>query len=181
MVTLTTARLTLRMFRNDDLDAYASMCADPEVMRYIGVGTPLSRADTWRQMAMFVGHWHLRGYGMWAVEESHSHALVGRIGCFNPEGWPGLELGWLLGRPYWGKGYATEGARAALDYAFTTLKQLHVISLIRPENTASIRVAGRLGERLEGRLDILGMEALIYGCHHAKVAAMGRSDGAAAC
>jgi len=79
-----------------------------------------------------------------------SGTFVGRIGLFNPEGWPGLECIWALARGAWGKGYATEGARRALEYAFTELDQAHVISLIRPGNTASIRVAERLGETLEG-------------------------------
>ena len=69
MVTLTTDRLLLRPFRATDIDDYARMCADPEVTRYLGDGRPLSRSDAWRQMAMLVGHWHLKGYGMWAIEE----------------------------------------------------------------------------------------------------------------
>ncbi len=163
MVTLETERLRLRMFCKADLDAYAEMCADPEVMRYLGAGQPMSRADTWRQLAMLLGHWQLRGYGMWAVEDRARGHLIGRIGFFNPEGWPGFELGWMLGRPYWGHGFATEGAREALAYAFRELQQTHVISLIRPQNTASIRVAERLGQRLERRVDVRGGEALVYG------------------
>ena len=163
MVQLQTDRLLLRMFRESDFEAYAGICADPDVMRYLGEGKPLSRMDAWRQMAMVLGHWQLRGYGLWAVEEKVSGALVGRIGFFNPEGWPGFEVGWMLGRPYWGNGFATEGARAVLQYAFTEMQRTHVISLIRPENAASIRVAERLGERLEGRTVLMGHEALIYG------------------
>src|SRR5262249_18364140 len=89
--------------------------------------------------------------------------LVGRIGLFNPEGWPGLELGWVLGRAYWGKGYATEGARRALEYAFRELNLEHVISLIHPENRPSIRVAERIGETLEGKTELFGHEVLVYG------------------
>ena len=163
MVTLETERLRLRMFRETDLDAYAAMSADPEVMRYLGAGEPLTRADAWRQMAMLVGHWQLRGYGVWAVEERASGALVGRIGLFNPDGWPGLECVWTLARGAWGKGYATEGARRALEYAFTELGQPRVISLIRPGNAASVRVAERVGQRLEGRVTLFGSEALMYG------------------
>lgn len=163
MVTLQTERLILRIFREEDFDDYAKMCADPEVMRYLGEGKPLSRAESWRQMAMLLGHWLLRGYGMWAVQERVSEALIGRIGFFNPEGWPGCELGWMLGRPYWGRGYATEGARAALDYGFKELRQGHIISLIRPQNVASTRVAERLGERREGSTNVGGIEALVYG------------------
>ena len=161
MVTLETPRLVLRMFRHEDTDAYAQICADPEVMHYLG-GTPLSRGDAWRQMAMFLGHWQLRGYGMWAAEERASGALVGRIGFLNPEGWPGFELAWTLGRPNWGRGFATEGARAALDYAFTTLERDRVISLIRPDNLASIRVAERLGERVDGEAEVNGWHVRVY-------------------
>lgn len=114
-------------------------------------------------MAMILGHWQLRGYGMWAVEERQSGEMIGRIGCWQPEGWPGFEIGWTLRRAYWGHGFATEGARAAMDYAFGELQQSHVISLIRPENAASRRVAQRLGEKLQGTMEILGGEVVIYG------------------
>ena len=167
MVTLETERLILRMFREDDLESYAQLCADPEVMRFLGEGKTLNRAEAWRQMAMILGHWHLRGYGIWAVEERESRRLLGRIGFFNPEGWPGFEIGWVLGRGSWGRGYATEGACRALEYAFTELRRNHVISLIYPENRASIHVAERLGEKLEGRAELFGHEVLVYGIDQA--------------
>lgn len=164
---LSTDRLLLRPFQDQDLDAYAAICSDPEVMRYLGDGKPLSRADAWRQMAMILGHWQLRGYGMWAVEERQRNVLIGRIGFWQPEGWPGFELGWTLGRNWWGMGYATEGARIALSFAFTRLGQEHVISLIHPENRASTRVAERLGEHIEGETELFGHRVLIYGIHRA--------------
>jgi RimJ/RimL family protein N-acetyltransferase len=162
MVPLQTERLTLRMLGASDFDAYAEMCADPQVMRYIGDGQPLARPLAWRNLAMMVGHWSLRGYGLWAAEERSSGVLVGRIGFWNPEGWPGFELGWMLRRAFWGRGYATEGARAALRFGFAELGRTHVISLIRPENAASIRVAQRLGERLLGPTELMGQPALVY-------------------
>jgi RimJ/RimL family protein N-acetyltransferase len=162
-MTLGTARLILRMFREEDLDAYAAMCADQEVMRYLGDGKALTRSEAWRQMALILGHWRLRGFGLWAVEERGTGMLLGRIGFFEPEGWPGFELGWMLRRASWGKGYATEGARRALAHAFTAMERDHLISLIRPANRASIRVAERLGETLEGRTDLYGQEVLVYG------------------
>jgi RimJ/RimL family protein N-acetyltransferase len=163
MVTLETERLRLRAFREADFEAYAAICADPEVMRYLGEGKVLTRGEAWRQMAMILGHWELRRYGLWAVEERASGALLGRIGFFNPEGWPGFELGWVLRRESWGKGFATEGARRALTYAFTELGREHVISLIYPANTGSIRVAERLGETLERRVELFGHDVLVYG------------------
>ena len=162
MITLETDRLKLRAFRNEDIDAYAEICADPEVMRFLG-GKPLNRGEAWRQMATILGHWQLRGYGLWAVEERATGKLLGRIGFQNPEGWPGFELGWTLGRQYWGRGFAIEGARKALQYAFTELDRDHVISLIAPDNHASIRVAERLGEKVEGETEVLGARVLIYG------------------
>ncbi|QIR35668.1 GNAT family N-acetyltransferase [Tolypothrix sp. PCC 7910] len=163
MVILETERLLLRMFHQEDFDEYAAIFSDPEVTRYLGDGEPLSRVAAWRSMAVIVGHWQLRGYGMWAVEERQSGILIGRIGFWNPEGWPGFEIGWTLKPSYWGHGYATEGAKAALNYGFSELDNDHVISLIHPENFRSMQVAQRLGEQLEGKTTVFGKEALIYG------------------
>ena len=161
-IVLETERLILRMWREDDFEQYAKICADPEVMRFLG-GKPFSLTESWRHMASMIGHWHLRGYGQWVVEEKGSGKLLGRLGFLNPAGWPGFEIGWTLGREHWGKGFATEGARRALDYAFTELDKTHVISCIHPENSPSIRVAERLGEKLEGESEILGIKVLVYG------------------
>lgn len=163
MDTLQTERLILRMFREADFEQHALICADAEVTKYLGEGRPLSRYEAWRSMAAILGHWQLRGYGPWAVEERATGNFIGRIGFFNPEGWPGFELGWVLGRDSWGKGYASEGARRALDYAFTEMGRDHVISLIHPENTASIKVAERLGEKVEGQTELFDHAVLIYG------------------
>jgi RimJ/RimL family protein N-acetyltransferase len=159
---LKTARLLLRMFREADLDAYAEMCGDAEVMKYLG-GAPMSRFEAWRSMAMILGHWQLRGFGLWAVVERASGQFVGRVGCWRPEGWPGLELAWALRRASWGKGYATEAALGALDVAFSSLGQPHVISMIHSANQPSIRVAQRLRMRLEGRTELMGHPVLVYG------------------
>jgi RimJ/RimL family protein N-acetyltransferase len=162
MITLETNRLILRMLRESDIDAYAEMCGDPEVMRYIGDGQPLDRPMAWRRLAMMVGHWTLRGYGLWAAADKASGELIGQIGFWNPDGWPGFEIGWFLRRSFWGQGYATEGARMVLQYGFTKMKQPQIISLIHAENAASIRVANRLGERLIGPVEVMGKSALMY-------------------
>jgi RimJ/RimL family protein N-acetyltransferase len=161
-VTLETERLLLRPFRNSDHPAYAAMCADPEVMQYLGTGVTQNPMEAWRAMASMLGHWELLGYGMFAAEVKATGELAGRVGFLDPPGWPGFELGWTLARQHWGKGYAIEGARACLDYAFGPLGRDRVISLIRPANERSIRVAERLGERLAGEVDLLGGKALVY-------------------
>lgn len=161
-VSLETERLLLRPFRNADHPEYAAMCADPDVMRYLGTGVTLNPGEAWRSMASILGHWQLLGYGMFAVEVKATGKLAGRAGFLDPPGWPGFELGWVLAREHWGKGYAIEAARACLDYAFGALGRDRVISLIRPENERSIRVAERLGERLAGEVELLGGKALVY-------------------
>jgi RimJ/RimL family protein N-acetyltransferase len=162
--TLETERLRLRPLRASDLDDYAALYADPEVLRYLACGPePWDRGRAWRHMAFLQGHWQLAGAGMWAMEQRETGAFVGMTGFAAPEGWPGFEIAWTLARRWWGHGYATEGAREALAYAFTVLEKDRVISLIHPDNAASIRVAERIGERLQGRVHHFGREMLSYG------------------
>jgi RimJ/RimL family protein N-acetyltransferase len=159
---LETVRLRLRLFRPEDLEPYAAMCADPEVMRYMGERGILSREDAWEEIATLAGHWHLRGFGMWAVEERATGAFVGRVGLHYPEGWPDREVAWALARPFWGKGYAGEAAQAALGEAFGRLGWLRAISLIDPANTRSVRLAERLGECLHGEAVVRGHRVAVY-------------------
>jgi RimJ/RimL family protein N-acetyltransferase len=140
---LETERLIMREWSSDDADAHAAMCADPEVMRFLG--GPIHAAQSWRAMALHAGHWSLRGYGNWVLERRDDHSFVGRTGFWNPHGWPGLEIGWTLARGAWGKGFATEAARAALEWGWAELDTDRLISVIAPENDASLRVAERLG------------------------------------
>ena len=160
---LETEHLVLRMFQEGDFEAYARIGADPDVARYIGNGLPLTRQEAWRGLAAHIGHWALRGYGMYALEEKATGEFVGRAGFFDPEGWPGFEIGWTLARECWGRGCATEAARRLLDHAFADLGREHVISVIQPGNAASVRVAERIGERLERTVELGGREVLIYG------------------
>lgn len=170
---LETERLILREWREEtDFETYAAMMADPDVMRYLS-GEPVSRSEAWRSMAFMVGHWTLRGYGHWAVEERATGRFVGRIGFLNPEGWPGFEVGWTLAREHWGRGFATEGGRCALSYAFGEMGRDHVISLIHPDNRGSIAVATRLGESLEGEAEVRGIPVLVYGVSRERFADRG--------
>jgi RimJ/RimL family protein N-acetyltransferase len=142
---LETERLILRAFSPGDFETFASFMADADVTRYL-TGHPMTRAEAWRSLAVSIGHWHLRGYGTWAVARKEDGAFMGRVGMINPEGWPGLEVGWTLGKPFWGKGYATEAATAALNFAFLTQSVDKIISCIHPENVPSQAVAKRIGE-----------------------------------
>jgi RimJ/RimL family protein N-acetyltransferase len=160
---LVTDRLVLRNYRLSDFEDHYRLHSDPSVMRYLIGGRPMTRFDAWRHMAFLVGHWELLGYGYFAVEEKATQTFIGRIGYTNPEGWPGFELGWTLLPEFQGRGYATEGAKFLLQYAFNEMDRNHVISLIHPDNKRSIAVAERLGEKLEGETEIAGMPALIFG------------------
>src|SRR5258706_16421305 len=137
------------------------MMADPQVGRFLMDGRPLSRAEAWRQMAMFIGHWVLRGYGLWAVEERATGQFIGRIGCLEPEGFPAFEIAYTLTASAWGRGYAREGAAAALRYAREVLGRRDIASIIRPANTASIRVAQCLGAAAGEPVECFGPPAIL--------------------
>jgi RimJ/RimL family protein N-acetyltransferase len=145
---LETPRLTLRVPRAEDLDAWAEMMADREAAHFIG--GPMPRAVTWRAIMTMIGAWHSQGFAMFSVFEKTTGRWIGRLGPWMPEGWPGPEIGWAIARDCWGRGYATEGAVAATDWAFDHLGWTEVIHSIAPENTASQRVAQRLGSRNRG-------------------------------
>ena len=168
-IQLETERLLLRMWVLDDFESYAQMSADPEVMRFLApAGKPMTRFDIWRTFSALVGHWHLRGFGMFAVIERNSGNLIGRIGPWHPEGWPDFEVGWTLHKDYWGHGYATEAVKACLRFSFLELGRSHLVSLIDPDNIRSIRVAERIGERLEGTVTLPNAPnkpILQYGMH----------------
>jgi RimJ/RimL family protein N-acetyltransferase len=162
---LRTERLIMRGFLEEDLDAWAGICSDTEVTRWVGSSEPVSREDAWRLMANFLGHWELRGYGQWALVETATGELVGRTGLLQPEAWPGLEVGWLVAREHWGRGFATEAGRASIEWAREELGADHIISLIEDANERSARVAERLGMTVEGRTRIVNgrYEVRIFG------------------
>jgi len=165
--TLETERLSLRAFREEDVIAFFELSQDLDVVRYVGERKLPTRQEVWRAIAAWIGHWALRGYGQWAIEERESGQLIGRAGIINPADWPGPEVGYLLGRAWWGRGYATEAARAAMDWGFEQIGFAALLSLIDPDNHASIAVATRLGESLRSETDIFGNRVLIYGISRA--------------
>jgi RimJ/RimL family protein N-acetyltransferase len=158
---LETERTIMRAWYEADLDAYAALVADPEVMRFVGGAQ--DRNGAWRQIALWLGHWELRGYGLWAVERKSDGVLLGRVGLWNPEGWPGVEVGWALARHAWGQGYAYETAVAATGWAFVNLPIERLLSVIDPENGNSRRLAERLGMSVVGSSRLGEIDALLYG------------------
>jgi RimJ/RimL family protein N-acetyltransferase len=157
---LETDRLVLRGPRDGDFDAFADFCTTE---RSRGVGGPADRPEAWRGMAMMIGHWELRGYGMWWLESRASGDPVGRVGIWHPEGWPEPELGWVIYENFEGKGYAFEASVAGRDYAYQKLGMKTLISLISPDNARSITLAERLGAKNEATwTSPLGVESLIY-------------------
>jgi RimJ/RimL family protein N-acetyltransferase len=162
---LITERLRLTALSERHFELYSQMLGDATSTKYVGDGQPLDRMNAWRSMAMLIGHWALRGYGMWAVELKENAEFIGRVGLHNPEGWPDLEVGWMLRPEHRHHGYATEAGRAVLAYAFTRLGAERAISLIRTENTESERVARRLGGRQSTTIDFLGSATSVYNYH----------------
>ena len=158
---LSTQRLTLRAFEDDDLDAWAAIVGDEETARYIG--GVRDRSEAWLRMATYHGHWVLRGYGQWAVVAEGSGRCVGRCGLWFPEGWPELEVGWTLSREVWGRGYATEAGRAAIEWGRSSLGLTRIASCIVPGNDRSIAVAERLGMAFDRTAEFPdGGEAAVY-------------------
>jgi ribosomal-protein-alanine N-acetyltransferase len=143
---LETPRLVLREMTAGDLDFVATMLAHPEVMRYYPKCYSRAEAEDWlrRQFNRYGAH----GYGLWLVREKATDEPVGQVGLIPPQpivGADETEIGYLIHRPFWRKGFATEAARACRDYAFNVLDRPRVISLIRPENLPSQGVARKIG------------------------------------
>ena len=140
---LETPRLILRPPRMEDFDAWAAFLEDEVATKFIGGQQP--RPTAWRTFMCMCGAWNMTGVAMFSVIEKASGKWVGRLGPWHPEGWPQPEVGWGIAREHWGKGYASEGAAAAMDYAFDVLGWTEVIHCIDEKNLASQGVAKRLG------------------------------------
>jgi RimJ/RimL family protein N-acetyltransferase len=164
---LESARLLLRPWRASDVAGYAPIVGDPEVMRFMGSGwrygvkraaaqvvARFSDVEARRAVAALARHWERHGYGEWAIEEKATGELIGRVGLVHHPDWPvgqaKTEIGWTLARRAWGRGFATEGARAALDHSFGPLGMGRIISIAHHDNVRSQRVMERLGMRRQG-------------------------------
>jgi RimJ/RimL family protein N-acetyltransferase len=149
---LQTERLILRAHTLADFPAYAAMWADPGVTRHIG-GAPLNEEEAWGKFLRAFGQWSVMGFGFWSVSERRTGLRIGEVGFVEGRrditpsivGVP--ELGWAFAPHAHGKGFATEAARAALDWGEMHFGRVRMVCIISPDNAASLRVAAKLGFR----------------------------------
>ncbi len=147
MPSIETERLLLRPFRLDDLDELAALFGDPDVMRYVGTGLPIGRDETDRALKSIIKQWDQCGFGRWAVLDKTSKQFAGFGGLRSLFDTP--EVVYHFSKPNWGKGLATELARASLRFGFEDRRFHRIVALAKPENNASIRVMEKLGMHFE--------------------------------
>ncbi len=163
-----TPRLKLRRWRSADHPAFARICADPEVMRYIADGSPKTAEQASKSIDNYEAEWEASGFGLFAVELKETGALAGFAGLstpdFLPEILPSVEIGWRLDRALWGQGLGTEAARAALDFGIRDLGQRAIVSICHVDNTASERIMTKLGLTFDRRTVVPSSDApvLVY-------------------
>ncbi len=161
-----TPRLELRQFRESDLPDLLPLFGDPEVTRFTMKRT-LDEAESWRMICTVLGHWQVRGYGPYAVEERATGRVLGSIGFWYPYDWPGPEIKWSLARAHQGRGFASEAVRCVQALAHAHVPQTSLISLVLPENTASRNLARAVGARQGEDLVVRGDRCLVF--HHPPV------------
>ena len=159
-----TARLLLRPFMLDDLDEFALICSDPEVMRYIGQGDTLDKETVKERMISWISAYKENGFGLLALILKENNKLLGFCGLIKQvvDGEPHIELGYRLAQNFWRQGIATEAAQAIRGYAFNQLGIPYLISIIHVDNTASKRVANKIGMNLMKQTDYNGVLADIF-------------------
>jgi len=154
--TLSTERLTLRPWQPSDLDGYATMGSGADTVRYLGAGTVRSRAETAELIDGYIAEWSRCGHGRWAVELRGSREFVGYCGLLEwMEGTPEAtgEVVYGFSRPHWGRGLASEAARAAVRWGFANFDWQKIVGLTHPDNIASQRVLAKLGMTFAGEWD----------------------------
>jgi len=162
-----TERLILREIDiENDIDPWIEMMSDEDTVRYIG-GKTMDLAQSWRAMAMMIGHMHIRGFSFMSVVEKATGDWIGRIGHWSPEGWPEPEVGWTVHPRYTRRGYAKEASKACVDYAFDTLGWDRVIHVIAHGNIASEKTAEAIGSKrlyeIDGIPGVTDMKCWVYG------------------
>jgi RimJ/RimL family protein N-acetyltransferase len=170
-----TERLLLRKPRLEDVDDYEAPYADPEVMRYLGDGSTATRERIEAGIPRWLAHWEANGIGLCSMESRATGRVVGRTGFLvwdtgdwtvstfaEAGGRADVEIGWMVAREHWGHGYATEAALALRDWSVAEHGLTRLISLIRPGNDRSVRVAEKLGESFEREVVLMDQPAMLY-------------------
>lgn len=158
---LESERLILRMFREEDWRSMHAHYANPDCTRFT-LGRVLSEGESWRLTATLAGHWLLRGYGPYALEEKATGAMVGAVGLWHPVDFPEREIKWAIHPACWGRGYASEAARVVQHMASEVYPGQPPISFIHQDNRSSIRVALAVGAVFEEEIDFRGGRFHIY-------------------
>ncbi len=158
---LETPRLSLRPFKEQDWRKLHDYYSSESATQYT-TGKAFTEGETWRVMCAMVGHWHLRGYGPYALEEKSSGKVLGTVGFWYPNDWPSPEIKWALAPQYWGQGYASEAAREVLKTGLEHLPDIAFISLIHRDNQASIQLAQAIGAKYEKDIEFRGEQWSIY-------------------
>jgi RimJ/RimL family protein N-acetyltransferase len=162
---LLTKRLCLRGWQPADVEPMTTINADPRVGEWLGGVIGLE--ETTARLAAYAYHWQERGFGIWAVEERVGGRLVGRTGFMHWDDWTAsphdAEIGWTFAPEVWGRGYASEAARAAIEWARTRPDLRQIISITRPDNQRSRRVMEKLGLTYQGHTVWRGFEQVWYG------------------
>jgi len=155
-----TAHLELRHFSLDDLDQFASLLADPDVVRHVGNGLPIPRDEAEIALQSIIRHWTEHGFGRWLAIERESQAFAGFGGLRSLMGTP--EVVYHFWKSFWGKGFATELARASFKFGFEEHNFERIIAVAKPENTASIRVMEKAGMCFDARTSYYDIEVIQY-------------------
>ena len=155
-----TDRLRLRLFQPQDLDELASMFSDPEVMRYVADGKPAGRDVAEKALTSVIDHWRRLGFGRWAAEDKETRQFVGFGGLRSLFGMP--EVVYHFAPAHWGKGLATELARASLRYGFEEHRFEKIVAIAKPENAASIRVMEKVGMHYEMNTSYYDIDVVQY-------------------
>ncbi len=161
MIALVTPRLVLRSWVSTDLAPFAEMCADPDVMRFIGDGSVKTFAEAQESIERSHGSWASKGWGLFAIECLENGSFIGCCGLAEPDLLqplrPSVEIGWRLDPAAWGRGFATEAAAAVVDWAFSALQLKRLVAVVHLDNLASHRVADKIGMRREQRTIVPGL------------------------
>jgi len=164
MIVYETERLILRHMRADDIDALMAVFGDPVTMKYYP--SAFQRDDVKKWIEWCMKSYDENGYGLYAMALKETNTVIGDCGHSRQEvdGESEIEIGYHVLREHWQKGYATEAARGAVVYGFDTICAKRLISLIRPENIPSRRVAEKVGMKIEKSVLRKGLEHLVYSC-----------------